>query len=215
MLNPIEWLFYTGDWPARWDCGVWPAWLGWGTVAGNLMYAVSYVVIPFTGWRLLRKKKELVPDIKLGWWGLTFVLLCGLSHFWDAAMFWYPAYRINGLFRLAGGGVSVYFVCLLIRREKTLLSYVGPDEAVRRFKECKKVKRDLEAARDRLKEELSKKAEHARKLEEILNEHHVVGERRLDRRKVFALWEDMAHDLAGDGGRSSSSHRPLPPGAGS
>ena len=45
----------------------------------------------------------------------AFILLCGLTHFIDAMMFWWPAYRLNGLLRFLTACVSWLTVFALIK----------------------------------------------------------------------------------------------------
>ncbi len=102
------------DWPARWNCGRWTDFHGWLYILSDLTIWLAYMAIPLILIRFISIKKG-VPLSGVFWLFGAFILLCGLTHLVDAAMFWVPAYRINALVRFLTGVVSIATVVALIR----------------------------------------------------------------------------------------------------
>ncbi|MCY7352052.1 MAG: two-component sensor histidine kinase [Cytophagaceae bacterium] len=104
----------TDDWPARWFCGRWTDFHGWLYIASDLTIWLAYMAIPLILIRFLLVK-DGVPLGRVFWLFGAFILLCGLTHLIDALMFWWPAYRLNGLVRFLTGVVSIGTVIALFR----------------------------------------------------------------------------------------------------
>jgi hypothetical protein len=140
------WWFETTDWPARWQCGIWPWWLGWGTICSNLMITGAYYLIPGLMLYLIRKKPELVHSHKkLAIWFAMFVIMCGTTHAMDALSYWWPAYRFNLLVRFGTAVVSVYTLALLWASRLSLLNYCGPEAVQKLLDERNEAVRKLQA----------------------------------------------------------------------
>lgn len=104
----------TSDWPARWYCGRWTDFHGWLYIISDLTIWLAYMAIPLILIRFILIKKG-VPLSGVFWLFGAFILLCGLTHLVDAAMFWLPAYRVNAFIRFLTGIVSIATVIALIR----------------------------------------------------------------------------------------------------
>jgi chemotaxis family two-component system sensor kinase Cph1 len=107
-------IFNTSSWPARWHCGNWTDFHGWLYILSDLSIWASYFAIPFLLFRIINKRKD-IPFPKIFWLFIAFILLCGLTHFLDAIIFWWPAYRLSALLRFIAGIVSVLTVCSLYK----------------------------------------------------------------------------------------------------
>jgi chemotaxis family two-component system sensor kinase Cph1 len=107
-------LFSTADWPARWHCGTWSDFHGWLYIISDLGIWASYFAIPILLLILVRKKKD-IPFNKIFLLFIAFILLCGLTHLIDAAIFWWPAYRLSALIRFITALVSISAVYALYR----------------------------------------------------------------------------------------------------
>ncbi|GAA4403761.1 hypothetical protein GCM10023187_20130 [Nibrella viscosa] len=103
----------TSDWPPRWYCGTWSDFHGWLYIVSDLTIWLAYMAIPLILLRFLFVKKG-VPLHRVFWLFGSFILLCGLTHLIDAAMFYIPAYRINAVIRFLTGMVSIGTVVALI-----------------------------------------------------------------------------------------------------
>jgi len=95
ILDFITNLLGTESWPARWFCGKWTDFHGWLYIISSLMIWAAYFAIPLSLIYLIRKKKDVLPFQRIFWLFIIFILSCGLTHLVDAAIFWYPAYRLS------------------------------------------------------------------------------------------------------------------------
>lgn len=107
-------IFSTADWPARWVCGNWSEFHGWLYIFSDLLIWASYFTIPILLIILLNKRKD-IPFTGIIWLFVAFIVLCGLTHLFDALLFWWPAYRLSAILRLATGIVSATAVIALIK----------------------------------------------------------------------------------------------------
>lgn len=90
-------LFDSNNWPARWHCGVWTPFHGWLYIVSSCLIALAYFSIPVILYYLIRKSKEHLPFKKVFWLFILFILSCGVTHVFDALMFWLPVYRMSAL----------------------------------------------------------------------------------------------------------------------
>lgn len=74
-------------------------------VGADVLIAASYFSIPAAMLVLLKKR----PDVPKGIFRLfvAFIMLCGITHLASILVIWYPAYYLEGLFKLATALVSV------------------------------------------------------------------------------------------------------------
>lgn len=104
----------TSDWPARWHCGTWSDFHGWLYIFSDLSIWAAYFAIPVLLYRIVNKRRDL-PFLKIFWLFIAFILLCGTTHLLDAMIFWWPAYRLSALVKLATGLVSIFTVFSLYK----------------------------------------------------------------------------------------------------
>ncbi len=107
-------IFNTDSWPARWHCGIWSDFHGWLYILSDFAIWAAYFAIPFLLYRIISKRKDL-PFPKMLWLFSAFIFLCGTSHFLDAVIFWWPAYRLSALVRFATAAVSISTVFALYK----------------------------------------------------------------------------------------------------
>ena len=107
-------IFDTNDWPPRWHCGNWTDFHGWLYIASDLMIWAAYFAIPILLIAIIVKRKD-IPFHRIFLLFIAFILLCGLTHFIDAAIFWWPAYRLSALIRFVTGVVSIFTVFALYK----------------------------------------------------------------------------------------------------
>jgi two-component system, chemotaxis family, sensor kinase Cph1 len=115
IITFFKGLFDSSQWPARWHCGYWTNFHGWLYIMSDLMIWLAYFMIPVIIFRYVSKRKEAIkyPGIYLLF--AAFILLCGTTHFLDAAMFWVPMYRLNALVLFLTALVSLMTVYSLIK----------------------------------------------------------------------------------------------------
>ena len=115
MLEFFKKLFATDEWPPRWHCGNWTSFHGWLYILSDITIWIAYFLIPLIILNYLGKKKNGVKFQKVYLLFAAFILLCGLTHFLDAMMFWIPMYRLNALVRFFTGVVSMLTVYYLFK----------------------------------------------------------------------------------------------------
>lgn len=100
-----EWLTHTDGYTPRMLCG--PSWTQ-GLIAvsnfADLSIFIAYMLIPVGIVRIYRRLAAgvPVPNIRTGiLLGMSFILLCGLTHLSDRLMFIWPAYRLDTVLRVA------------------------------------------------------------------------------------------------------------------
>jgi hypothetical protein len=86
----LDWFLRSDLWMPRGSCGDWPGPLKYSWFFGNLAIAGAYFLIPFL---LIRVA--------------AFILLCGLTHVAEVAVFYWPAYRLYTALLVLTGIVSL------------------------------------------------------------------------------------------------------------
>ena len=115
VIDFFKGLFATDEWPPRWHCGNWTSFHGWLYILSDLTIWVAYFLIPLIILNYLGKKKNGIKFQKVYLLFAAFILLCGITHFLDAMMFWIPMYRLNAIVRFVTGVVSMLTVYYLFR----------------------------------------------------------------------------------------------------
>ena len=105
MLDFFRNLFNTYGFPPRWHCGLWSPGLGWLHILSDIGIWSAYYAIPFFLAYVALRRKDM-PFRPLFWFFGAFILTCGTFHLLDAAMFWWPAYRLLGLAKFITALVS-------------------------------------------------------------------------------------------------------------
>ena len=115
VIEFFKGLFATDKWPPRWHCGDWSSFHGWLYILSDLTIWIAYFLIPLIILNYLGKKKSGIKFQKVYLLFAAFILLCGMTHFLDATMFWIPMYRLNALVRFVTGVVSMLTVYYLFK----------------------------------------------------------------------------------------------------
>ncbi len=115
IFDFLRGLFDTNLWPARWQCGKWSDFHGWLYIISDLTIWLAYFLIPVIILNYFSKRKSTLKFEKGYFLFAAFILLCGITHFLDAMMFWVPVYRFNALIRFLTAGVSMMTVFYLIK----------------------------------------------------------------------------------------------------
>ena len=105
------------------------------------MIWLAYFVIPIIIiWFVNQRPDTMFYPIY--WLFGAFILLCGTTHLIDAAMFWWPSYRLNALVRFLTAVVSLSTVFALIMNLPKALALKHPHEYL-----LEKVKRSHEESK--------------------------------------------------------------------
>lgn len=153
-MSFIRDFFSTSDFPPRWQCGNWDAFEGWLHIVSDLVICGAYIAIPTGLFVLVRSRRDFAFP-KIVWLFIAFILSCGVAHGFEAATFWWPAYRVTGVLKAITAVVSVVTVVALIKvlpaaleipsltREHKELT-VSLDDANQRNEALAAARRDLE-----------------------------------------------------------------------
>lgn len=147
IVEFIEKLFSTEDFPARWFCGNWSDFQGWLYIFSQFLIWSAYLLIPLLIFRFISKSKK-IPFINLLFLFIAFILLCGFTHLIEIIIFWFPIYRINAIVLLATGIVSWITVVALYKNLDKLSSLKTPEQL---FEIVEQKTIDLERLNQKLK----------------------------------------------------------------
>jgi PAS domain S-box-containing protein len=149
-------LFDTSDFPPRWHCGTWTTGHGWLHVLSDLGVWSAYLAIPCVlGYFLLRRKDLPFRGIFLLF--VAFILACGTTHLMEAALFWWPAYRLAGLIKLFTAVVSWTTVFALVPVVPRVLAMRSPEELEREVEARKVAESALQRANDDLERRIEER----------------------------------------------------------
>jgi chemotaxis family two-component system sensor kinase Cph1 len=182
-------LFDTSDWPPRWMCGRWTDFHGWLYIFSDLAIWMAYFAIPIILIKFVTDKRD-VPLPRIFWYFGAFILLCGLTHLVDASMFWWPAYRLNALVRLATACISWITVASLIKILPQAFKLKTSREFDAELRERKKVEKKL----NEYAEELEVKNKDLEQFAYIAS-HDLQEPLRTVSNYVYAMKEDYASQL--------------------
>ncbi len=151
-------LFSTDGFMPRRLCGYWPPGLMWLQIGADLGFWVAYMLI--AGFMLYYSRTRKVTVVFPGLLGLyvAFVFFCGLTHFIDVFMYWWPAYRFKAFVSTAGSLVSLTAALSLFSQVHKLLEVRSEIEY-----------NQLKIEKERAEEQLQKAEEINRTLKELLN----------------------------------------------
>ncbi len=148
--------FDTSDFPARWNCGNWSAFLGWLHVISDVATFGAYFAIPAVLFYFARKRDDF-PFTKLFWLFGGFILACGTVHLIEAIIFWIPIYRVSGMLKFITAIISWTTVIVLVRYIPGILQLPS-----------------IAATNERLKLEIKQREHTEQKLREIKERHDVL-----------------------------------------
>jgi len=144
-------LLDTSDWPPRWHCGKWTEFHGWLYIVSDLLIWSAYFAIPLIIIRFVTRKKDQ-RFTKLYFLFAAFILACGATHFMDAVMFWFPAYRLSALLRAITGVISWITVFYLVKLLPYAFSLKSAWQLSNEIENYRNVEQELKEANRKLKE---------------------------------------------------------------
>jgi len=156
-------LFDTSHWPPRWHCGTWSDFHGWLYIISDIAIWASYFLLPILLIRMVTKRKD-VPFLKIFWLFGAFIILCGTTHLIDAAIFWWPVYRLSAFIRFLTAVVSVFTVIALYKVLPQMLSLRTVTQLEHEINERKAIEVKLEANEIALNNSLELLSQHNKQL---------------------------------------------------
>jgi PAS domain S-box-containing protein len=106
LATATHWLFDPGGLTAHGFCLLWEPWLLWTHAGADATIGFAYLTIPLALTVYARRRADLAYQPVL-WLFAAFILLCGVGHWLELLTLWVPAYRLEGLVKLATAAVSV------------------------------------------------------------------------------------------------------------
>ena len=142
MFDFFRSIIDTSDFPPRWYCGRWTPAHGWLHILSDLGVWSAYLAIPCVlGFFVIRKKD--MPFRMIFWLFGAFILACGTTHLMEAIIFWWPAYRLAGVFKLITAIVSWATVLVLIPATPRALAMRSPEELEQEILQRTRAEADL------------------------------------------------------------------------
>ena len=143
MLDFFTRLFDIDGFRPRWDCGTWTPAHGWLHILSDLGVWSAYVAISCVlGYFLLRRRD--VPFRTVFVLFGAFILVSGASYLIEAITFWWPAYRLAGLVKLATAILSWTTVFALVPIVPKALAMRSADELKHEIESRKNVETELQ-----------------------------------------------------------------------
>lgn len=193
----------TKSWPARWHCGSWSSFHGWLYITSDLIIWLSYFMIPLIlAFFVYKKKTDPLPFQSIFFLFISFILACGLTHLVDAAIFWWPVYKLSALIRLGTATISLGTVFALVNIAPRVLELKSPDALEQMVKDRTT---ELHAVNARLQQEIQHVQETEDKLlllnkqlEEKSNGLAQINEALLKREQELRKSEEQVRQLNAD-----------------
>lgn len=124
MVEFFQNLFNTDAYPPRWTCGAWTPAEGYLHIFSDIGVWGAYTAIPMVLAYFVLTRKDL-PLPRIFWLFVLFIFSCGFNHLVEAAMFWWPAYRFNGVVKAFTAVASWITVIALVRVAPVALRLPG------------------------------------------------------------------------------------------
>lgn len=121
----MEHVIAFGDYMPHGMCLLWQPWLLILWAGSDLLIFLSYTAIPIALLRVLRKRDDMPQPMLVALFA-SFILLCGLTHFFGIVTLWYPIYPLVGVVKLATGIISAITAIVLFRMVPTLIALPSP-----------------------------------------------------------------------------------------
>ncbi|GAB5406842.1 MAG: hypothetical protein Aurels2KO_50730 [Aureliella sp.] len=155
MLDSLFGLFSGEGFPARWYCGTaWSEepWWGWIHIFSDLAIFAAYFAIPLSLLQFIRRRVDL-PFLGIAGLFALFIVACGITHLTEAIIFYWPVYRLSGLFKLITAGISIATVVHIQKVIPYALTMRSPEEAEQ---EVREKTAELRKVTEQLKQEVEK-----------------------------------------------------------
>ena len=101
----------------------------WLHAASDLLIGLAYYSIPVALALLVRKRRDFAFK-GMSWMFAGFILACGTTHFFSVAALWAPAYRLEGLVKLATALLSVVTAVALWRHLPQIMALSSPEQVL-------------------------------------------------------------------------------------
>ena len=123
-------------------CYFWRPELVWLNTSSDVVVALSYFLIPFSLYQIVRKRR----DLQFNWMILMFVvfiLACGLTHVMQVWNIWHSAYRLETFVKAVTAIASMPTGILMFRLVPELITIPSSKQLQREVEERKKVEAEV------------------------------------------------------------------------
>lgn len=176
-MDGIFRLFDASGFPPRWQCGPgWAEapWVGWMHVVSDIGIWSAYFAIPLVLASFVARKQDL-PFRSIFILFAAFILLCGLTHLVDAAIFWWPIYRFGAVLKLFTAAVSWGTVLALFPVVPQVLALRSPQELEREIDRRREAEERLQQANAELEQRVQERtAELSQAIEQLSSERELL-----------------------------------------
>ena len=127
----IQNAFDTTDYQRRWQTETWGVAPTWFHISADLILGAIYILIGAILIYMHRQRRDS-PFAKLIKIFGMFLIVCGAAYLLDSAMFWWPAYRLAILTRLAAAALSIFVAAVFIPAAPKIAALRAPSRSNRR-----------------------------------------------------------------------------------
>lgn len=114
-------------------------------VASEIVIFISYAVIPFALFWLLKKRKDLSPSlISVTWLFIAFIFLCGVTHLISGWNYWHANYILELVLKMATAGVSLATMVVVLKSAPEVLKIPSPKAHDKALEDLKVLNADLD-----------------------------------------------------------------------
>ncbi|MEM7106967.1 MAG: PAS domain S-box protein [Bacteroidota bacterium] len=180
-------LFDTSQWLSSWECGIWTEEHGWLYILSDISICIAYFTIPgVIGYFYYRRKSDL-PFKSIFLLFIAFIVVCGLTHLVDAAIFWWPAYKLSAWLRFTTALISWGTVLGLVHVLPDAMRLQSPEQLHKVVGEKTK---DLSELNDKLSREIEKRIQAEEELKAVIeSQEQMLNERTAELRRLNQLFE--------------------------
>ncbi len=116
-----------GDFMAHGHCFRWTPDILFAFIVGNILTALSYVIIPFLLFQFYKERKDIPFTALFKWFGL-FIIFCGAGHIINTLNIWNGWYRFEAYWVVGTGIVSAITCYFLIRYWNDIINIPSPNQ---------------------------------------------------------------------------------------
>jgi hypothetical protein len=186
----MNWLCDASEFLTRSECGTgWSPWLKQTYQLANFLIWFSYLVIAFSLYKLYRSKKTELPAPGLFVLATMFLLLCGLSHLGNIAIFFWAPYRLFTLVDVMTAAVSVTAACWMPSVVHWMAHLPAQDYVHTVNKTLENEVSQTVRTKHELIQQVELLKERNRSLEHMINTHAWITEK-------SAVMEELSRDLS-------------------